>query len=208
MSIKVGITERGDAGLNFTWVNKLLPANIIISKRINDDLIKILIANKNKIILHVTCTGFGASALEPNVPSKLWTKIQVDTLIEQGFPTEQIVLRIDPIIPTNRGLITAEGIMKLFEGIGIKRLRYSFIDMYSHVKYRFKDKYEFEACGEDTPHKLGCISQKDFDILKIDDKVTVLGKQRDSCLCAAGKTELLSSKKQCWHGCVYCYWKD
>jgi len=68
--------------------------------------------------------------------------------------------------------------------------------------------YEFEACAEYTPHQLGCISQKDFDILGIQGKATPAGFQRKGCMCIAGKVELLNSKKRCPHGCLYCYWKD
>lgn len=237
MSVKVGITERGDAGLDFSWTSKLLPANIIISKSINNFLIKEVIRQQEKIILHVTCTGFGASILEPNVPNKLWTRLQIVKLIAEGFPVEQLVLRIDPIIPTEQGINTAKGILDLFGDTGIKRVRYSFMDMYKHVKDRFtakslplpyrgfcapaeminnalvlfskySEKYEFEACAENTQHKLGCISQKDFDIFGITKKAIPNGAQRMGCSCIAGKTELLKKRSKCRHGCIYCYWKD
>jgi len=238
MTIKIGITERGDAGLDFSWVDKLLPAgNILITKSINDVFIKLAVAHKENVIVHVTCTGFGASILEPNVPNKLWTRLQVIKLIAAGFPVQQIVLRIDPIIPTERGIETAKGILSLFEDTGIRRVRYSFMDMYKHVKNRFEDKslplpyegfcapktmidnamllfsrnstkYDFEACAEATIHKLGCVSQRDYDILGITEKAVVSGKQRMGCSCAEGKTELLTRKTKCWHNCVYCYWRS
>jgi DNA repair photolyase len=94
--IKVGITERGDAGLDFSWINKLLDANIIITKNLNDTMIQHLINNKDKIILHITCTDFGATKVEPNVPNVKFTHNQVLKLIENGFPVNQIVLRVDP----------------------------------------------------------------------------------------------------------------
>ena len=235
--IKVGITERGDAGLDFSWVNKLLDANIIITKNLNDTIIEHLINNKDKIILHITCTGFGKSKIEPNVPIKIFTYHQTLKLIKNGFPVEQIVLRVDPIIPLK---ITLEQrtkeVLDLFKDMGIKRVRYSFLDMYPHVKERltkagmnlpfytfccpdymkkdaldllkqYEDIYEFEACAENTYHQLGCISQKDFDILGIKEEAQPVGFQRKGCMCIAGKTELLSSKKKCPHGCLYCYWK-
>ena len=45
MNNKVGITERGDGGLDFSWVDKIkdLKACIVISKNINDKLIKHLL---------------------------------------------------------------------------------------------------------------------------------------------------------------------
>lgn len=235
--IKVGITERGDAGIDFSWVDKLLDANIIISKYLNDGLINELVAHKNKIIFHMTCTGLGETVVEPNVHNVMWTHQQILKLIDFGFPVEQIVLRIDPIIPTKKGIASAEGVLFAFQDTGINRVRYSFLDMYPHVIARFtkagttlpystfcasksmiddalkmldcyEDKYKFEACAENTKHQLGCISQKDFDILGIQGKAEPVGFQRKGCMCIAGKTELLSSKIRCPNGCLYCYWKD
>jgi hypothetical protein len=68
--------------------------------------------------------------------------------------------------------------------------------------------YEFESCAENTKHQVGCISQKDLDILGINEKLETGGFQRAGCMCAAGKTELLNSKKQCNHKCIYCYWRN
>lgn len=236
--VKVGITERGDAGLDFTWVDKLLPLNIIITKNLNDQIIEHLIKHKEKIILHTTCTGMGGSRLEPNVPNVIYTHSQTHKLIGNGFPVNQIVLRIDPIIPTEKGIVLVEHILDRFQDTGIKRVRYSFLDMYPHVKERiikaglklpyntfccsdemkknalhlliqYEDIYELEACAENTKHLMGCVSKKDFDIMGIRaEDVEPVGFQRKGCMCIAGKTELLSSKKRCSHGCLYCYWKD
>lgn len=236
--IKVGITERGDAGLDFSWVNKLLDANIIITKNLNDTIIKYLINNKNKIILHITCTGFGGTKIEPRVLVVNFTHEQTHKLIENGFPISQIVLRVDPIVPLKIVLEErVKKVLELFKDTGIKRVRYSFLDMYPHVKERlikaglsipyetfccpeymkknalellkqYENIYEFEACAENTFHQLGCISQKDFDILDIKGEAQPAGFQRKGCMCIAGKTELLNNKKKCPHGCLYCYWKD
>lgn len=195
--LKIGVTERGDAGIDFSWENNLFDCNIIISKFLNDILISKLIYNKDKIIFHMTCTGFGGSLIEPNVKSVEWTKEQYNKLIDEGFPQKQVVLRLDPIIPTDKGIKTAESVLETFKDSQIKRVRYSFLDMYSHVIQRFKDNniplpyasfcppqdmidkalkmltkyndvYELESCAENTKHQLGCISRKDFDILQID----------------------------------------
>lgn len=235
--IKVGITERGDAGIDFSWVDKLLDANIIISKNLNNRLIEELLNHKEKIIFHMTCTGYGETVIEPNVNPLLWTRRQAENLIDMGFPIKQIVLRVDPIIPTEKGIYKTDDVLDCFKNVGIKRLRYSFLDIYPHVKQRFeksvikipystftapqeminnalemldcyKTIYEFESCAEKTPHQLGCISQKDFDILGITDTAKPAGFQRSGCMCIAGKTELLNSKTRCPHRCLYCYWKD
>lgn len=236
---KVGITERGDAGLDLSWVDKLLDLNILITKSVNDKFIEKLMESHNsgyKIILHATCTGLGGKKIEPNVPAPEWTHSQVVDLIEAGFPAEQIVLRIDPIIPTERGIETAQNVLELFRDIEILRVRYSFLDMYPHVKERlrqaglpvryesfhapreminnalnmldfYSDIFEFESCAEDTPHQLGCVSHKDLNIFGITADLSGTSNQRKGCLCVANKTELLTQKKQCKHGCLYCYWR-
>jgi hypothetical protein len=65
-------------------------------------------------------------------------------LLEAGFPVSHVVLRVDPIVPTERGMNTALDVIAAFGGIGIKRLRFSFLDNYKHVKTRFKN----EGIGE------------------------------------------------------------
>ena len=68
----------------------------------------------------------------------------------------------------------------------------------------------FEACGEYTRHQVGCISGRDYILCGIDpSKIEQpTWKQRECCLCCAGKVELLSNKSRCPHQCIYCYWKD
>lgn len=229
----IGTTECGDPGLVFDWVNNLQPANIIITKNLNDTLIQHILTHQKQIILHVTCTGYGGTKLEPNVPDYHWTFNQVQKLISLGFPKEQLVLRIDPIIPTH--LSRTLKVLELFEGT-IKRCRYSFLDMYPHVLTRFKTAhiripytsfnapkevqqtaleaiskfdYDFESCAEFTPHKLGCASKKDLQILGITDYVPPQNarKQRYSCSCLP-KKQLLPFGTKCAHKCLYCFWKD
>ena len=148
-----------------------------------------------------------------------------------------IVLRIDPIIPTLKGFLIAREVLRLAEyGLGDRwsfRTRISFMDNYSHIQKRFQKvgiktlPYEFHAdltdrlaiykefkhsssdieiCGEPGMPCIGCISSRDCAILKV---IPTDGKsqQRNTCACLAQKHELLTNKKQCGHGCLYCYWK-
>lgn len=155
-----------------------------------------------------------------------------------GFPVSQIVLRTDPIIPTDKGIKTVENVWKLFSNLNIERCRFSIIDMYPHVKERFREVCDtipfegfcapknminnvkraiennqglyphFESCAEELGERIGCISKRDFDILGLNYDNDIGGFQRKGCLCVVGKTELLSNKKRCPSGCVYCYWRD
>lgn len=137
-SQRVGISEAGEIAFNLDAFDRLYRANVIITKSLTDKLIDKLIRNKDKIILHVTCTGYGGTQLEPFVPTPEKTHAQVMKLVSAGFPVSHIVLRIDPIIPTAEGRKTAYNVAALFSDIGIWRLRFSVLDMYKHVAERMK----------------------------------------------------------------------
>lgn len=230
----IGITECGDAGLDFAWVPQIpaLDFAVLITKNVNDRFIDEVLKVKNSVIIHATITGMGGSVVEPRVPTVSKSIQQLNKLINAGFSAEQIVLRIDPIIPTEKGIQTALRVLDAAKGLGIRRCRISILDMYNHVKARFRNAnipipeydlnqayrdvlkalrpymndWEFEACAENFPFRLGCISQKDADILG--SKVVLMGNkgQRTGCLCPRNKSELLSNRSQCPHGCLYCYW--
>lgn len=136
----VGITEASEVSFNLDVFDRLYNANIIITKRLTNALIDKLVQNKDKIILHLTVTGWGGSELEPFVPSAETTRKKFGQLLEKGFPIEQCVLRIDPCIPTKIGLEKMCGVVRLFSDADIKRVRFSVLDMYDHVKKRFKEK--------------------------------------------------------------------
>ena len=81
----------------------------------------------------------GSTRIEPFVPTPQKTLEKLHKLLDGGFPTSHIVLRIDPIVPTRKGVETAMGVLRLFRGLGIKRVRISFLDNYKHVRERFKE---------------------------------------------------------------------
>lgn len=242
-SQKIGITEAGEPAYNLGIFRELYRANIIITKSLTDALIDKLLENKMNIILHLTCTGFGGSVLEPFVPTKEKTYSQFLKLIDKGFPVDQVVLRIDPCIPTIKGKQTAYEVARLFSGHGIKRLRFSSLDIYNHVKERFNTAnialpyssfhasesariellkglktigetygYTIEACGEPGIPSVPCLSQKDLQILGLEEKIELIGnaEQRKACNCPANKTELIRNTKphQCENKCLYCFWKN
>lgn len=91
-----------------------------------------------------------------------------------------------------------------------------FLNKFVELKELFPH-ISFEACGETIPkdyrdiiESIGCISEKDLDILKIPYLHEIMGKsqQRKSCKCLDCKTELLNQKSRCKHECLYCYWRD
>lgn len=74
---------------------------------------------------------------------------------------------------------------------------------------------DFEACAEPELVNLsknvkmtGCISAKDLRLMGLPLEGNAVNPQnRKGCKCLACKTELLSNRRQCPHGCVYCYWR-
>lgn len=64
-----------------------------------------------------------------------------------------------------------------------------------------------EVCGEPDMECSGCVSAKDLKVLGLELPGVGTSRQRNACSCLAVKTELLSHKSPCKHGCLYCYWK-
>lgn len=148
-NIKIGITERGDAGLDFAWYDKIkngqVRGAILITKQISDTFIqKVLDLHQNhhaKLIVHCGCTGLGGTILEPNVPKYTHQLSQLKKLIDAGFPIEQCVLRIDPIIPTDDCIACAVKVLREAFTLGLLptiRVRISVLDEYKHVKERLR----------------------------------------------------------------------
>ena len=73
--MRIGITERGDAGLDLSWATKL-PGNfdysVLITKNITQEFLDETIRLHNQgvpLIVHATCTGLGGTVIEPHVPA-------------------------------------------------------------------------------------------------------------------------------------------
>ena len=146
-SQRIGVTENCEVAFHLEAFDNLYEGNIIITKRLSNGLIDKLIEHQDKIILHLSITGMGQSRIEPFVPKAEETYKKLIELLEKGFPITHVVLRVDPIVPTNKGLETALGVITAFSGLGIKRLRFSFLDNYKHVKKRFKEEGIEELYG-------------------------------------------------------------
>lgn len=235
----LGITERGDAGLDLSWTGKLssVAGAILITKNPRPAFRDAVLSASRPVIVHVTCTGYGGTVLEPGVPRPADVLAMVKDLVSMGFPVERLVLRVDPVIPTEKGIAQALSVIRLFSGLGIRRLRYSFLDLYPHVRERFRkaglpvpwDGFhapaamrararealrqawpgDLESCAESNEDALGCISERDYRLLGLPvPQHAGRSGQRAACLCLGTKTELLASRTRCPHGCLYCYWKD
>lgn len=149
--MRIGITEQGDAGLDFMWFNKLASGKyegaVLITKNLNDTFIAKVMQLYNdvkfkNIIIHAGCTGMGETVMEPRVPDYKTQLQGITKLLQQGFPADHIVLRIDPIIPTDEGLIIVKNVLDDFVALntGITRVRFSMLDMYKHVVTRLQEQ--------------------------------------------------------------------
>lgn len=135
--IKIGITERGDAGINMAWVDKLQfvdGAVLMFAQNV--------LASTKPLILHCTCTGYGHSELEPNVPDYKTQLNSLKNIIDRGFNPACCVLRIDPIFPSEKGLNRVRKVLNYFISLntGITRIRVSIVDEYPHVRERYAQR--------------------------------------------------------------------
>lgn len=145
--MKIGITERGDAGINLSWVAKVnqVDGMILITKNITEMFaLNVLDLHRKgyKIIVHCTCTGYGGTELEPCVPNYTSQLFALASLIHEGFPAENCVLRIDPIFPSEKGLNHVRDVLNYFIALntGVTRIRVSIVDEYPHVRERYKQR--------------------------------------------------------------------
>lgn len=144
--MRIGITERGDAGLDLSWYQTLLTNNydgaVLITKNANpsfqNKVFQLIQQGFSNIIIHFTCTGWGNTEMEPNVPSMETQLTYMQEMIHKGFPMNQCVLRIDPIIPTKEGLLRFHHVMQhpFVQLHPELRIRISILDRYPHVRNR------------------------------------------------------------------------
>lgn len=148
--MKIGITERGDAGIDFSWVDKIqnMDVTILITKDLNEkfrDNVMHMVKLGYRLVVHATCTGWGGTFMEPNVPEHTTQLDNLKKLVDAGFPKDQCVLRIDPIIPSSfdgiNGLDCVRNVIAYACELGLlpgMRVRVSVVDEYRHVKERLR----------------------------------------------------------------------
>lgn len=141
---KIGITERGDASIDYAWTGKLDSVDMAvlitknITKRFAGTVLDLHRAGR-RLVVHATCTGWGGTYMEPNVPPYETQLASLRRLIDEGFPMRQCVLRVDPIIPTPEGLERLRSVLDAAHDLGLLpgiRVRVSIVDEYRHVKDR------------------------------------------------------------------------
>jgi len=237
---KIGITERGDAALDLSWIDwvKADKPAILITK---DPLALCGIIRENdlqerRIIVHATITGFGGTILEPDVlPAE--DQIIGYNALSSLLSHDRVVLRVDPIIPTEKGVKTALRVMRYAVK---RRVRISFLDFYRHVQTRFREvglPIPYVYMDGFTVNMHSNLAYRQGALKQITDRIQIapeicgepnmvctgciseidcelLGvvpgvktNIRAGCKCLSNKQELLTERKQCKHNCLYCYWK-
>jgi hypothetical protein len=218
--MRIGITERGDAAHHIAQLRRdaaLYDGCVWISKAPH------AFTNINlppNVILHATITGFGGTRVEPGVRRPEVELVAYHQLVHR-YGGERVVLRVDPIIPTPKGLETAQRIIAQRRG----RVRISYLDLYPHVQRRFAAAGitlpwtsfhapnrpvldDCEVCGEPGMDCTGCVSARDLAALGLQPPTSqATSSQRPACRCLAAKVELLANRRPCQHGCLYCYWQ-
>lgn len=148
MLYKIGITEQGDASLDFKWFRDATHYDgmVLITKNITGKFMeKVLFLMNNgysEIVIHATCTGWGATVIEPGAPTYCEQLRKLQMLLEKGFTIKNCVLRIDPIFPTMVGVARVRKVLNAAYDIGVlpdMRVRISLLDEYKHVKDRFRN---------------------------------------------------------------------
>ena len=137
---RIGVTESGDAAIGLSWVQKMgtVDGAVVITKQITHGFLDAVLDHQKKLIVHATLTGYGGSVLEPCVPTPDEQFEAVQALVDSGFPQEKIVIRVDPLIPTEKGLNKALKVIETCMDDGFRRYRVSVLDMYRHVRNRFR----------------------------------------------------------------------
>lgn len=151
---KIATTETYDPTLCIDeWVGRDGEFDFLlyITKVLNPKIIRILTDEQspwawmNKpSVLHLTVTGWGCDEIEPNVPIPLVEFNMLKKLFAAGYPKERVVLRIDPIIPTEKGINAFFFMVNIGIVKGISRYRSSVMQLYKHSAERLKNTEEWD----------------------------------------------------------------
>lgn len=127
--------KSGDPCLDIDkWKNSLTDINIIETKRLSDEFVKICLSQKSRIFLHINITGMGQTLFEPNIPTVKETFFQLKKLINSGFPQKQILVYVNPILPNENGLNVLKLLLKVFTEFHALRLRFIRFNLLHYIQ--------------------------------------------------------------------------
>jgi len=194
----IGVTERGDPSLDASWERKLTQVDgaIIITKNLNAWVHDQLLVHADKCILHASVTGWGGTEVEPNLPQWQNSLARLQNLIARGFPRSHVVVRVDPIIPTERGIRLADSVIRAARDSGFERIRVSVLDGYPHVRERF------QKAGVPWPYGTR-LQASEAQLKRVDDMLRKAKSGHSSLVIEACAERELRSVRHC--GCVSAY---
>lgn len=206
MTRKIGITNHGDAGIDFQWVKVLEQSNsldcaVILTRCLNEEMVKPLLRFQHKIILGISASGYAGTAIEPHTPATDRILQVLSDLLDKGFPQKQVLLHIAPVISTAKGLKRANEVFHVFSET-VTHIRTNLIETNPVIQERFA------ALGMPLPD-IQAKQQSAFADM-------VSGWKRDypesdiaiKGICPQNAVELLGTPYRCINHCAHCKWED
>jgi hypothetical protein len=123
VSYYVGNDPTKNMNFENSWTTRLTEINVIQTKNLSQEFIDFCVLNKHRIYLHIVINGMGKSALEPNIPSVKEMFIYTSGLIQKGFPINQILIVVSPILSNDNGIKSLTLLLKAFTEFKLLRLR-------------------------------------------------------------------------------------
>lgn len=213
MKKRIGMTEAGDAAIDLSWYDKVLDdpelvGAILITKGIASKPFqeKALSLMKHKpVIIHADVTGWGQTPMEPMVKAPIESIQAIRAFIDNGFPAQNIVLRIDPIIPTKEGLERAANVVTLAKEIipDVTRIRISIYDDYFNSRKEIcKRGYEPIDDVEKRKNEIERRPTKEQVDIVAKTLMDVASKEQVFELCAEPELEQSYPDRFKWFGCL------
>ncbi len=206
MTRKIGITNHGDAGIDFQWVKVLeldnsLDCAVILTRCLNEEMVKPLLRFQHKIILGISVSGYAGTAIEPHTPSTDTVLQILSDLLDKGFPQKQVLLHIAPVIPTAKGLKRADEVFHAFSET-VTHIRTNLIEANPVIQERFA------ALGMPLPDIQAKQQTAFADMVagwKADNPASDIAIKG---IYPQNAVELLGTPYRCINHCAHCKWED
>ena len=130
-----GLTGKDFAGLYLVTKHDGLPMRRLLETKIPK-------------LIHFSITTLGGTEYEPGVMKYNDLLDRIGEYIKMGLDPQAVTIRIDPVVPGVTRIEDVEEVIRRASEMGIKRVRFSVIDMYANtVKHLRELGYDFAANG-------------------------------------------------------------
>lgn len=201
---------QNDASIDFAWYHQLKEnpdqEMDLLVRNLNPDMLHALLSVGSQVHLYMAVSGYSGTIVEPNTRGMDQILDTAADLLQKGFPRDHLILLIDPIIPTKKGIKRADEVCYQFRGI-VNNVVAAPMILYPVMKKRFKE------AGIKMPPGL---TIKEFNEGVIPDELTILvnqwrqefPKKTIDVMSAKAKKTLVQSAVQCFFQCPHCYCKS